>query len=106
MSTYRVLRLGLLAVSLLALRAGTLAAADSYPFEIRLSNNLFGDKVFTGEIVPEGGNFETFVSSGSARIHMTGSIIGDQVHIYADLAIPGMAVWQRFQPFSADGTFG
>src|SRR5882724_380012 len=105
MSTYRAVRLGFFAAVLLLVGAGRLAAADSYPFEIRLSNSTFGDKVFTGEIKPEDGSFETFVTSGSTRIHMTGSIVGDKVHVYGELVIPGAASWQRFRPFSADGTF-
>src|SRR5882724_8202076 len=105
MSTYRAVRLGFFAAVLLLVGAGRLAAADSYPFEIRLSNSTFGDKVFTGEIKPEDGSFETFVTSGSTRIHMTGSIDGDKVHVYGELVIPGAASWQRFRPFSADGTF-
>ena len=106
MSTYRVLRFWLAAAWLLFIGAGRAAAADSYPFEIRLTNSLFGQKVFTGEIVPEDGNFTVFVTSGSTRIHMTGSIQGDHVHVYGELIIPGAASWQRFKPFSADGTFG
>ena len=47
-----------------------------------------------------------FVTSGSTRIHMTGSIAGDHVHVYGELVIPGSATWQRYRPFSADGTFG
>ena len=82
-----------------------MAAADSYPFEIRLNSSLFGEKVFTGQIAPEGGSFEMFVTSGSTRIHMTGSIVGDQVHVYGELIIPGAASWQQYRPFSADGTF-
>src|SRR5882724_6807875 len=105
MSTYRAVRLGFFAAVLLLVGAGRLAAADSYPFEIRLSNSTIGDKVFTGEIKPEDGSFETFVTSGSTRIHMTGSIVGDKVHVYGELVIPGAASWQRFRPFSADGTF-
>jgi peptidoglycan hydrolase-like protein with peptidoglycan-binding domain len=106
MSTYRVFRFWLAAALLLFIGAGRAAAADSYPFEIRLSNSVFGQKVFTGEIVPEDGNFTVFVTSGSTRIHMTGSIQGDHVHVYGELVIPGAASWQRFKPFSADGTFG
>jgi len=105
MSAYRVIRLGFFAALLLLVGAGRLAAADSYPFEIRLSSSLFGEKVFTGQIVPEGGGFEMFVTSGSTRIHMTGTIAGDHVHVYGELIIPGAAAWQRFKPFSADGTF-
>ncbi len=105
MSTYRAIRLGFVAALLLLVGAGRLAAADSYPFEIRLSHSVFGEKVFTGQITPEGGGFEIFVSSGSTRIHMTGSIVGDQVHVYGELVIPGAASWQKFRPFSADGTF-
>src|SRR5215475_5479827 len=105
MSTYRVLRFWLATALLLFIGAGR-AAADSYPFEIRLTNSLFGQKVFSGEIVPEDGNFTVFVTSGSTRIHMTGSIQGDHVHVYGELIIPGAASWQRFKPFSADGTFG
>jgi peptidoglycan hydrolase-like protein with peptidoglycan-binding domain len=106
MSAYRALRLGFLAGLLLLVGAGRLAAADSYPFKIRLNSSLFGEKVFTGEIAPEGGSFEMFVTSGSTRIHMTGSIAGDHVHVYGELVIPGSATWQRYRPFSADGTFG
>ena len=105
MSAYRVIRLGFFAALLLLVGAGRLAAADSYPFEIRLSSSLFGEKVFTGQIAPEGGTFEMFVSSGSTRIHMTGSIAGDHVHVYGELIIPGAASWQHYRPFSADGTF-
>ena len=105
MSIYRAIRLGFVAALLLLVGAGRLAAADSYPFEIRLSHSVFGEKVFTGQITPEGGGFELFVSSGSTRIHMTGSIVGDQVHVYGELVIPGAASWQKFRPFSADGTF-
>jgi peptidoglycan hydrolase-like protein with peptidoglycan-binding domain len=105
MSAYRVIRLGLFAAFLLLVGAGRLAAADSYPFEIRLNSSLFGEKVFSGQIVPEGGSFEMFITSGSTRIHMTGTIAGDHVHVYGELIIPGAASWQRFKPFSADGTF-
>src|SRR5512144_86569 len=105
MSTYRAVRLGFSAALLLLVGAGRLAAADSYPFQIQLSNSIFGNKTFTGQIEPEDGNFETFVTSGSTRIHMTGSIIGDKVHVYGELIIPGAASWQRFRPFSVDGTF-
>src|SRR5262245_7401884 len=105
MSTHRAFRLSLLAASLLLVGGGRSAAADSYPFEIRLSNSVFGEKVFTGEITPEDGSFEIFTTSGSTRIHMTGSIAGDHVHVYGELIIPGAASWQRFKPFSADGTF-
>src|SRR6185312_3479259 len=59
----------------------------------------------TGQIVPDGNSFEMFVTSGSTRIHMTGSIAGDNVHVYGELIIPGAASWQRFKPFSADGAF-
>jgi len=106
MSAYRALRLGFFAALLLLVGVGRLAAADSYPFEIRLKSSLFGEKVFTGQIAPEGGSFEMFVTSGSTRIHMTGSIAGDHVHVYGELVIPGSATWQRYRPFSADGTFG
>ena len=108
MSAYRALRLGFFAALLLLVGAGRLAAADSYPFEIRLNSSLFGEKVFTGEIAPEGGSFEMFVTSGSTRIHMTGSIAGDHVHVYGELdhsgfghlaAIPAVFgrrdVWER-----------
>src|SRR5262249_20922535 len=78
---------------------------DSYPFEIRLTSSLFGEKVFSGQIAPENGSFEMFVASGSTRIHMTGSIVGDHVHVYGELVIPGAASWQKYRPFSADGTF-
>jgi peptidoglycan hydrolase-like protein with peptidoglycan-binding domain len=105
MSTYRAVRLGFSAALLLLVGAGRLAAADSYPFQIQLSNSIFGSKTFTGQIEPEDGNFETFVTSGSTRIHMTGSIVGDKVHVYGELIIPGAASWQRFRPFSVDGTF-
>jgi peptidoglycan hydrolase-like protein with peptidoglycan-binding domain len=105
MSTHRVLWSGLLAAFLLLVGAGRAPAADSYPFEIRLSSSLFGEKVFTGQIVPDGSSFEIFVTSGSTRIHMTGSIVGDNVHVYGELNIPGAASWQRYKPFSADGTF-
>src|SRR5215470_3915248 len=106
MSTHRTFRLSLLAASLLLVGGGRSAAADSYPFEIRLSNSVFGEKVFTGEITPEDGSFEIFTTSGSTRIHMTGSIQGDHVHVYGELIIPGAASWQRFKPFSADADFG
>lgn len=106
MSTHRVFRSGFLAAALLLFGAGGASAADSYPFEIRLTSSLFGEKVFTGQIVPDGNSFEMFVTSGSTRIHMTGSIAGDNVHVYGELIIPGAASWQRFKPFSADGTFG
>jgi hypothetical protein len=99
MSAYRALRLGFLAALVLLVGAGRLAAADSYPFKIRLNSSLFGEKVFTGEIAPEGGSFEMFVTSGSTRIHMTGSIAGDHVHVYGELVIPGSATWQRYRPF-------
>jgi len=105
MSAYRAIRIGFFAALLLLVGAGRLAAADGYPFEIRLNSSLFGEKVFTGQIAPEGGSFEMFVSSGSTRIHMTGSIVGDQVHVYGELVIPGAASWQKYRPFSADGTF-
>ena len=106
MSTYRIFRLSFLAAALLLVGGGRLAAADSYPFEIRLSNSVFGEKVFTGQITPEDGSFELFTTSGSTRIHMTGSIEGNHVHVYGELIIPGAASWQRFKPFSADADFG
>src|SRR5438876_226134 len=106
MSAYRALRLGFFAALLLLVGAGPLAAADSYPFEIRLNSSFFGEKVFTGQIEPDGDTFEMFAVSGSTRIHMTGSIIGDKVHVYGELVMPGAASWQKYRPFSADGTFG
>jgi len=106
MSTHRIFRSGFLAAALLLFGAGGASAADSYPFEIRLNSSLFGEKVFTGQIEPDGTSFEMFVTSGNTRIHMTGTIAGDYVHVYGELIIPGAASWQRFKPFSADGSFG
>ena len=89
-----------LALSLLA--AGRLLAAESYPFEMKLSNNVLGDKVFKGEITPTNGRFEQVVSSGNLRVRLTGSIADDRVSVYGELLFSGS--W-RFFPFSTDGAF-
>jgi hypothetical protein len=105
MSAYRAIRLGFFAALLLLVGAGRLAAADSYPFEIRLNSSLFGEKVFTGQIAPENGSFEMFITSGSTRIHMTGSIAGDH-SMYGERsfrAASGSAKPFRSTAFSADG---
>lgn len=89
------------AVLLLAAPIG-FAAAETYPVEVRFTHNVFGEKVFKGEIVTEHGRFETFMTSGNSRVHLTGSVSGDTVSVYGELQVSG--TW-RFKPFSADGSF-
>jgi hypothetical protein len=89
-----------LALSLLA--AGPLLAAESYPFEMKLSNSVLGDKVFTGQITPTNGRFEQVVSSGNLRVRLTGSITDNRVSVHGELLFSGS--W-RFFPFSTDGAF-
>jgi peptidoglycan hydrolase-like protein with peptidoglycan-binding domain/uncharacterized caspase-like protein len=78
------------------------AAAQTYGYEIRLTQSIFGERVFKGEIVPENGRFEEFVDDGNTRVHFTGSVSGDQVSVYGELLITGN--W-RFKPFHVDGVF-
>ena len=78
------------------------AAAEGYPFEMRLANNMLGEKLFAGELTPVGGRFDQTVSSGSLRVRLTGSIEGDSVSVYGELLTGGN--W-RFFPFSTEGSF-
>jgi peptidoglycan hydrolase-like protein with peptidoglycan-binding domain len=82
--------------------SGHPAAADGYPFEMRLANNMLGEKLFAGELTPVGGRFDETVSSGTLRVRLTGSIEGDSVSVYGELLTGGN--W-RFFPFSTDGSF-
>jgi len=96
--------LGLLACALVLslLGGGRLLAAESYPFEMKLSNNVLGDNVFKGEITPTNGRFEQIVSSGSLRVRLSGSITDDMVSVTGELLFSGN--W-RFFPFSTNGAF-
>jgi peptidoglycan hydrolase-like protein with peptidoglycan-binding domain len=78
------------------------ADAETYGYEIRLTQTIFGERVFKGEIVPENGRFEEFVDDGNTRVHFTGSVSGDQVSVYGELLLSGN--W-RFKPFHVDGAF-
>ncbi len=78
------------------------AAAETYGYEIRLTQSIFGERVFKGEIVPQNGRFEEFVEDGNTRVHFTGSVSGDQVSVYGELLLTGN--W-RFKPFRVDGAF-
>ena len=101
MSAFRMIGLSLCVTgSLLAI--ADQAAADTYSYEIQLTHNTFGKRTFKGEIDTENGRFEEFLTSGNARIHLTGSVNGDAVSVYGELVIPGS--W-GFKPFSADGSF-
>jgi peptidoglycan hydrolase-like protein with peptidoglycan-binding domain len=95
---------GLLSCALVLslLGGGRLLAAESYPFEMRLSNNVLGDNVFKGEIRPTNGRFEQVVSSGSVRVRLSGSITDDRVSVTGELLFSGN--W-RFFPFSTNGAF-
>jgi hypothetical protein len=95
---------GLLSCALVLslLGGGRLLAAESYPFEMRLSNNVLGDNVFKGEITPTNGRFEQVVSSGSVRVRLSGSITDDRVSVTGELLFSGS--W-RFFPFSTNGAF-
>lgn len=77
-------------------------AAESYPFEMRLSSNALGDHVFKGELAPTNGRFDQVVSSGSLRVRLSGSITDGQVSVYGELLFSGS--W-RFFPFSTNGAF-
>ena len=90
------------ALTLSLLAAGRLLAAESYPFEMKLSNSVLGDKVFTGQITPTNGRFEQVVSSGNLRVRLTGSIADGRVSVHGELLFSGS--W-RFFPFSTDGAF-
>jgi peptidoglycan hydrolase-like protein with peptidoglycan-binding domain len=79
------------------------AAAETYPFEMSLANNVLGEKLFKGEIVTGAdGRFEQTVSSGALRVRLTGTIAGDSVSVYGELLTTGN--W-RFFPFEAEGSF-
>jgi peptidoglycan hydrolase-like protein with peptidoglycan-binding domain len=95
---------GLLSCALVLslLGGGRLMAAESYPFEMRLSNNVLGDSVFKGEITPTNGRFEQVVTSGSLRVRLSGSITDDRVSVTGELLFSGN--W-RFFPFSTNGAF-
>jgi peptidoglycan hydrolase-like protein with peptidoglycan-binding domain len=82
--------------------SGGTAAAEGYPFEMRLANNVLGEKLFAGEITPTNGRFEQTVSSGNLQVRLTGSIEGDSVSVYGELLTGGN--W-RFFPFSTEGSF-
>jgi peptidoglycan hydrolase-like protein with peptidoglycan-binding domain len=82
--------------------SGHPAAAEGYPFEMRLANNMLGEKQFSGELLPVNGRFDQTVSSGSLRVRLTGSIEGDSVSVYGELLTGGN--W-RFFPFSTEGSF-
>jgi peptidoglycan hydrolase-like protein with peptidoglycan-binding domain len=90
------------AVALCLGASGRPAAAQSYPFEMRLANNVFGEKMFKGEITPANGRIDQTISSGNLRIRLTGSIDGDSVSVYGELLTGGN--W-RFFPFSTEGSF-
>src|SRR5262245_14229352 len=90
------------ALALSLLSGGRLLAAESYPFEMRLSNNVLGDNVFKGEITPTNGRFEQIVTSGSVRVRLSGSITDDRVSVTGELLFSGN--W-RFFPFSTNGAF-
>jgi peptidoglycan hydrolase-like protein with peptidoglycan-binding domain len=102
MSMGRLAGLLLCAAALLLAGPVGFATAETYPVEIRFTHNVFGEKVFKGEIATENGRFETFMISGNSRVHLTGSVSGDTVSVYGELQISG--TW-RFKPFSADGAF-
>ncbi|MGE0117140.1 MAG: caspase family protein [Dongiaceae bacterium] len=97
----RVVGLALCAAVLLSAGLERRAAAETYPVEIRFTHNVFGEKIFRGEITAENGRFETFLTSGNSRVHLTGSVSGDAVSVYGELV---SGTW-RFKPFSADGAF-
>jgi peptidoglycan hydrolase-like protein with peptidoglycan-binding domain len=78
------------------------AVAETYGYEIRLTQSIFGERVFKGEIAPQNGRFEEFVEDGNTRVHFTGSVSGDQVSVYGELILTGN--W-RFKPFRVDGAF-
>jgi peptidoglycan hydrolase-like protein with peptidoglycan-binding domain len=101
MSAFRIIALPLLAIGVL-LAAADMAVAETYPYEIRMTHNTFGERVFKGEVETENGRFEEFVTSGNTRLHLTGSVSGDEVSVYGELLMTGN--W-RFKPFSVDGTF-
>jgi peptidoglycan hydrolase-like protein with peptidoglycan-binding domain len=103
MSIRRIPWLTVLAAGLMALGLGRAGAQEgAYPFEIKISHSGFGDKVMHGTIVPEGGEFEQFVSSGNVTLHLSGTIHGDQVSLYGALRVPGS--W-GFEPFRTGGAF-
>jgi peptidoglycan hydrolase-like protein with peptidoglycan-binding domain len=76
------------------------AAAETYGYEIRLTQSIIGERVFKGEIAPKDGRFEEFAESGNTRVHFTGSVNGDKVSVYGELLITGN--W-RFKPFYVEG---
>ncbi len=90
------------AVALSLGASGRPAAAQGYPFEMRLANNVFGEKEFKGEITPANGRIDQTISSGNLRVRLTGSIEGDSVSVYGELLTGGN--W-RFFPFSTEGSF-
>jgi len=102
MATARLFGLFLCASALYLVMSARPAAADGYPFEMRLSNNVFGEKLFKGEITPTDGRFSETLSSGSLRVRLSGSIEGDSVSVYGELLTGGN--W-RFFPFSTEGSF-
>jgi peptidoglycan hydrolase-like protein with peptidoglycan-binding domain len=89
-------------LALTLLGGGQAMAAESYPFEMRLSSNALGDHVFKGEIAPANGRFEQVVSSDNLRVRLSGSITEGQVTVYGELLFSGS--W-RFFPFSTNGAF-
>src|ERR1700752_300624 len=102
MSTCRAIGLAFSMVALLLLAAVRPAAADGYPIVIRFNHNIFGEKVFTSDLPARDGHFEKFITSGNARVHLSGTIAGDNVSLYGELIIPGI---RPFKPFSVDGHF-
>ncbi|MGH6927690.1 MAG: hypothetical protein ACREEV_05175, partial [Dongiaceae bacterium] len=102
MAITRFSTLLLCALALCLGASGRPAAAESYPFEMRLANNVLGEKLFKGEIAATNGRFEQTVSSGNLRVRLTGTIDGDTVSVYGELLTGGN--W-RFFPFSTEGSF-
>ena len=90
------------ALALSLFGSAPLLAAESYPFEMRLSNSVLGDNLFKGEITPTNGRFEQIVSSGTVRVRLSGTIADDKVSVYGELLFSGS--W-RFFPFSTTGAF-
>jgi peptidoglycan hydrolase-like protein with peptidoglycan-binding domain len=96
------LRILLLLVCVLGLPLAVIeqAAAETYGYEIRLTQSIFGERVFKGEVAPRNGRFEEFAEDGNTRVHFTGSVTGDQVSLYGELLVTGK--W-RFKPFRVEG---
>jgi peptidoglycan hydrolase-like protein with peptidoglycan-binding domain len=78
------------------------AVAETYGYEIRFAQSIFGERVFKGEITPRNGRFEEFAEDGNTRVHFTGSVTGERVSVYGELLITGN--W-RFKPFYVEGSF-